>query len=142
MTYSLGAVVVALAVAGTPMDNPVVPSETYSIAYDRTQFEAACGATVFRARFRNVPGLRRRGRVERVAIGRRSLSRMAEQLDVRAAGRWISAIEIMNCGWDAMRPVFQGVLRLPEPESRALSLSWNVFFTIRRGPEGWSLTFD
>lgn len=109
--------------------------------YGRTDFESACGSTVFRVRFRN--GTDAWGLVEHVLINGRPVVGAAETLTVRAARRWIERIGIMNCGMDPARPVFRGYLELSKAESLVASMRPTLFFRItRQGREGWRLTMD
>jgi hypothetical protein len=109
--------------------------------YNRTEYESACGSAAFRVRFRNGPD--QRGRVEQVTINGREVAGAAGLLDLRAARRGIDSIGIMNCGMDPQRPVFQGVLRLSEMESRSLGMRWMLFFRLKKDDRGdWRMTIE
>lgn len=122
-------------VINTKREIPISPR------HNRTDYESACGSSVFHVRFRNGPG--GRGLVEHVLIDGRPVPGAAEMLDVRAARRWIESIGIMHCGMDPERPEFRGSMKLSEAESRIASMRWLLLFRItRQGREGWRLTMD
>lgn len=109
--------------------------------YNRIDYESACGSTVFQVRFRNGP--EESGIVEHVLIDGRPVTGAAEMLDVRAAQRGIDRIGIMNCGADAERPAFRGIMELSKADSQTARLRPTLFFRItRQGREGWRLTTD
>ena len=112
-----------------------------STKYSRMDYESACGSTVFRVRFRNGPD--ENGRIDHITINGREVAGAAELLKIRAARRAIDRIGIMNCGLDAQRPVFRGVMMLSEGESRSLGMRWMLFFRLaRQGGKEWRLTID
>jgi len=109
--------------------------------YHRTDYESACGPNVFRVRIRNGP--EEDGRVDRLLIDGRPVRNAAETLQIRAARRWIDAIEIMNCGDDPRRPIFRGVMRLSKAASQAARLRDTLFFRLARdGGQGWQISLD
>lgn len=108
--------------------------------YNRTDYESACGSTVFRVRFRNGP--EEHGRVDHLLIDGRPVRNAAETLQVRAARRVIVRIGIMNCGVDPQRPLFQGAMVLSEMESRRLGMRDTLFFRLTRDGRDWHMTID
>jgi hypothetical protein len=74
-----------------------------------------------KVRFRNGP--EERGRVDHVLIDGRPVAGAAEMLDIRAARRLITSIEILDCGAEPRRPVFQGMINFEPMESRSLGMS-------------------
>jgi hypothetical protein len=122
-------------VISTKREIPISPR------YSRTDYESACGSTVFRIRFRNGPN--ERGLVEHVLINGRPVLGAAEMLDVRAARRGLESIEIMHCGMHPERPEFRGIMKLSKAESQLASMRALLLFRItRQGREGWRLTMD
>lgn len=122
-------------------DDTIVLRHDISPKYNLVDYESACGSTVFRVRFRNGPD--HHGQVDRVTVDGREVPGAAELLRVRAARRVIGDIGIMNCGMDEHNPVFRGILRLSEGESRSLGMRPMLFFRItREGREGWRLMMD
>lgn len=112
----------------------------FGTRYTRTDYETACGTTVFQVRFRNGP--EERGRVDRLLIDGRPVRDAAETLQIRAARRGIDSIGIMNCGMDPHRPIFRGVMNLSEMESRAESLRPSLYFRIIRRGGDWQMILD
>lgn len=109
--------------------------------YGRTDYESACGSTVFRVRFRNGP--EEIGRVDHVLIDGRPVPGAAETLQIRAARRGLESIEIMHCGMHPGQPEFRGIMKLSKADSQAASMRWTLFFRIiRQGREGWRLAMD
>ncbi len=109
--------------------------------YNRIDYESACGSAVFRVRFRNGPD--EQGQVDQVTIDGQEVPGAAGLLKLRSARRVIDKIGIMNCGMDPQHPVFRGILRLSEGESRSLGMRSMLFFRLtRQGHEGWRLTMD
>lgn len=108
--------------------------------YHQTDYESACGETLFRVRFRNGP--KERGRVDHLLIDGRPVRDAAETLQIRAARRAIGGIEIMNCGMDPKRPVLRGVMNLSELESRAAGMRASLFFRLTRRGRDWKMTLD
>lgn len=109
--------------------------------YNRTDFEVACGSTIFQARFRNGP--EEHGRVDRVIVNGRRVRGAAETLQIRAARRPIESIEIMNCGLDPRKPDFRGVMTLSKAASQSASMQQMLFFRLRREDgKGWQITLD
>ena len=122
-------------------DGNVVLRHDISPKYNRTDYDSACGSTVFGVRFRNGPG--DHGRVDQVSIDGRPVVGAAEQLQIRAARRVISRIGIMNCGPDPGRPVFRAVMELSPIESRSLGMSPSLYFRLSRQAQGdWQLSID
>jgi hypothetical protein len=129
--------------ATTPaeQDDTIVMLHDISPKYNLVDYESACGSTVFRVRFRNGPD--QHGQVDRVTVDGREVAGAAELLKLRAARRVIDRVGIMNCGMDPHVPVFRGILRLSESESRSLGMRWMLFFRLaREGRDGWRLTID
>lgn len=122
------------------------PEDIIQLVHDRpvnytlTDFEAACGTTLFRARFSN--GSPRSGEVELIAIDGRPLPEAAEQLTHRIARRAIGRVGILNCGTDADQPVFQGVVEVGEIESQRRQVSPRIWFRVRREEGAWRLVLD
>jgi hypothetical protein len=108
--------------------------------YHSYGFEAACGASVFRVRFRN--GLKGGSRVDHVLIDGRPVPGVAETLDRFAAGRKIDRIEIMHCGMDEQRPLFRGIIVLSKAESQPASRQNELFFRLIRQGKGWRFAAD
>jgi hypothetical protein len=130
-----------LLLIGAQSGGELVLSHDLSPKYNRMDFEAACGSTVFQVRFRNGPD--ERGRVEHLLIDGRRVPDAAETLDLRAARRTIDRIGIMNCGMDARRPVFRGVMVLSPEESRFAGMRHMLFFRLtQEGRKGWRITVD
>ena len=127
--------------AGPQAGGEISTGHDLDTRYNRTDYEAPCGAAVFRVRFRNGPD--RHGEVDHVKINGRSVPRAAEQLRVRAAQRTIERIEIMNCGMDPRRPVFRGLMKLSPIVSRRLRMPPLVFFRLSHEKgAGWQLKID
>lgn len=109
--------------------------------YHQTDYESACGSTVIRVRFRQGP--EESGRVDHLLINGRLVRGAAETLQMRAASRLITGIEIFDCGKDPMRPVIRGMMSLEPMESRRLGMRWSLAFRLtREGREGWRMTVD
>ena len=108
--------------------------------YHRTEYESACGTTVFRVRFRN--GVRESGLIDYLLIDERPVRHIAATLDIRAARRSIVRIEIMDCGMEPDRPVFRGVMVLSEGESRAAGMRDKLFFRLTRHGKDWQIVID
>jgi hypothetical protein len=109
--------------------------------YNRTDYDSACGSTVFRVRFRNGP--EEHGRVDYLLIDGRPIPDAAETLQIRAARRVIDKIEIMNCGMDPQRPVFRGVMALSKIESQGLGMRPSLYFRISRDERNvWQFVLD
>lgn len=108
--------------------------------YHRYDFESACGAFVFRVRFRNGP--KGRGRVRHVLIDDRSVPDAAKTLDRFAARRAIDRIGIVHCGMDPGRPFFRGVMELSKPESQPYSRQTSLHFRLIRQGKGWQFSVD
>lgn len=108
--------------------------------YHQTEYESACGPTVFRVRFRN--GVRESGRVDHVLINDQPVRDAARTLQIRAARRVIASFEIMDCGMDPIRPVFRGVMVLSEGESRAAGMPHLLFFRLSRRDKEWQIIPD
>ena len=106
--------------------------------YHRYEFESACGAFVFRVRFRNEPT--GRSRVDHVLIDGRPVPGAAKKLDQFAARRSIDRIEIMNCGLNPQRPVFRGVMALSKPESQPANRKNMLFFRLVRRGNSWQFS--
>lgn len=112
-----------------------------STKYHQTDYESACGSTVFRVRFRKGP--EENGRVDHLLIDGRPVPDAAETLQMRAARRLITSIEIQDCGTDPRRPVFHGTINFVPGESRVLAMRWSLAFRLsRQGREGWRMTID
>lgn len=108
--------------------------------YHRTDYQSACGPTVFRVRFRN--GVKESGRVDHVLINEKPVRDAARTLQIRAARRAIASFEIMDCGMDPVRPVFRGVMVLSEGESRAAGMPHLLFFRLSRQGKDWRIALD
>lgn len=136
--------ILSAALAATPpaeRSGVLVSLHDISPKYNRIDYESACGSTVFRVRYRNGP--EENGRVDHVTIDGREVAGAAELLKLRAARRLIDRIGIMNCGLDPQLPVFRGILRLSEEESRSLGMRWMLFFRLtRQGRGDWRLIVD
>jgi hypothetical protein len=64
-------------------------------------------------------------------------------LDLRAARRWITSIEILNCSIDPGRPVLHGTINFEPGDSRRLGMRWTLAFQlIRDGRDNWRMTID
>lgn len=120
---------------GTPLSE-----NTTGPKYRRYDYESACGASVFRVGFRN----RSKGgsRVDHVLIDSRPVLGGAKALDRFAARREIDRIEIMNCGMDAQRPLFRGIMVLSKPEAQPASRQNTLFFRLVREGEDWRIAVD
>jgi hypothetical protein len=111
-----------------------------STKYHQTDYESACGSTVFQVRFRNGE---ENGRVDYLLVDGRPVPGAAELLDLRAARRMINSITIVNCGMDPRRPVFVGMLSLEPMESRRLGMRWSLVFRLAREGRGdWRMTIE
>lgn len=140
MNVTLGVALAGLLVAGE-QGGDLVLRHDIGTRYTRTDYETACGSTVFRVRFRNGP--EERGRVDHLLIDGRPVRDAAETLQIRAARRGIDSFEIMNCGMDPRRPVLRGVMNLSTMESRAAGMRPSLYFRItRQGRKGWQFTLD
>jgi hypothetical protein len=141
MNVTLGAALSGLLMAGDQGGDDLVLRHDVDARYNRTAYEAACRSTVFQARFRNGP--EERGRVDHVLIDGRPVAGAAEMLDIRAARRLITSIEILNCGTEPRRPVFQGMINFEPMESRSLGMRWSLAFRlIRESRDSWRMTID
>lgn len=141
MSVTSNATLIGLLVAAVQNDGTLVLTHDASTEYDRTQYESACGSTVFRVRFGSGPS--ERGRVEHVLIDGRPIVGAAETLQIRAARRGIESISIMNCGTDPNRPIFTGALNLSVMESQAAGMRWSLIFKLTRDHNReWQITID
>jgi hypothetical protein len=113
---------------------------TISPKYHQTDYKSVCGSKVFRVRFRNGP--EENGRVDHLLIDGRSVRNAAETLQMRAARRLITGIEIANCGVNPRQPVFLGFMNLEPMESRRLGMRWSLAFRLIREGKGWRLSVD
>lgn len=115
--------------------------DSVSAKYHQTDYETACGSTVFKVRFRNGP--EEFGRVDHLLIDGRPVPDAAETLQMRAARRLITGIDIVDCGTDHRRPVFQGTINFMPEESRMLGMRWSLAFRLtREDRKGWRMTID
>lgn len=141
MIVALSAALTGLLVAGEQGSSDLILRHDISPRYNRTEHESACGSTIFRVRFRNGP--EEHGRVDHVLIDGRPVTGAAEMLDIRAARRLITSIEILNCGTEPGRPVFQGMINFEPMESRGLGMRWSLAFRlIRESRDSWRMTID
>ena len=141
MIIGPGAALVGLLTSAAPGGDEIVLRHDTGPRYARMDYEAACGSTVFRVRFRNGPD--ERGRVDHVLIDGRPIAGAAVRLQLRAARRSIDRIEIMNCGSDEKRPEFRGVLALSEAQSRVAGMRALLFFRLTRQGRGrWQFSID
>lgn len=116
-------------------------SHGISPKYHQTDYVSSCGSNVFRVRFRNGPD--ENGRVHHVIIDTQTVPGAAEMLDLRAARRWITSIEILDCGTDPGRPVLHGTINFEPGDSRRLGMRWTLAFRlIREGRDSWRMTID
>lgn len=141
MIAILGAALAVLPIQAGQGQGDLVFRHDVSPKYNRTDYESACGPAIFRVRFRNGPGAH--GQVDWVSIDGRPVAGAARQLQVRAARRVISRIEIMNCGPDPRNTVFRGMLDLSPIESHGLGMRPSLYFRLSRQGRGpWRLTVD
>jgi hypothetical protein len=139
MTF--GTALAGFLMAAAQDGNDVLLRHDISPKYNKIDYEAACGSTVFRVRFRNGPD--ERGRIDHLLIDGQRVPGAAETLDLRAARRIIDRIGIMNCGMDPHRPVFRGVMVLSQEESRLAGMRHMLFFRLTRdGRAGWQISVD
>jgi hypothetical protein len=109
--------------------------------YHQTDYVSSCGSNVFRVRFRNGPD--ENGRVHHMMIDNRPVPDAAGMLNLRAARRWISSIEILNCGTDPRRPFIHGTINFDRGDSRRWGMRWTLAFRLtREGPDNWRMTID
>lgn len=109
--------------------------------YHQTDYESSCGSNVFRVRFRNGPD--ENGRVDHLMIDNQPVPGAAEMLDLRAARRWITGVEILNCGSDQRRSVLRGTIDFEPHDSRRLGMRWTLAFRLtREGRDSWRMTID
>jgi hypothetical protein len=143
MEISFGAALAGLLIFAEPQQEVVVTTGPHSVGteYHRFAYESACGSNVFQARFRN--GREGNGRVDHVSVNGRAVKGAAETLQIRAARRWIEKIEIMNCGKDPQDPVFVGVMKMGEAESRLVAMRHTLLFRLTWvDGKGWLITVD
>jgi hypothetical protein len=108
--------------------------------YHRYDFESACGSSVFRVRFRNVPG--ERSRIDHVLIDGRPVAGAAKKLDRFAARGVIDRIGIMHCGTDPRQLVFRGIMKFRKSESQPTDNHETFFFRIVPKGKGWRISID
>ena len=121
----------------------IVISAVHDISpkYHQTDYVSSCGSNVFRVRFRN--GTDENGRVYHVMIDNKPISGAAEMLDLRAARRWITNIEILNCVTGPQRSVLRGKINFEPGDSRRWGMRWSLAFQLtREGQDGWRMTVD
>lgn len=136
-----GVALAGLLMAAEQSDLVIKTGNSISPTYHRTGYESACGTKVFRVRFRNGPD--KNGRVEHLLIDGRPIQGAAETLQMRAARRLITGIEILDCGNDAQRPVLRGTINFEPGESRRLGMRWSLAFLLtREDRDSWRMTID
>jgi hypothetical protein len=109
--------------------------------YHQIDYETACESIKLRFRFRQGP--EESGRVDHVLIDGRPVRDAAEILQMRAARRLITSIEILDCGKDSQRPVILGMMNLEPMESRRLGMQSSLVFRLSlQGREGWQISID
>jgi hypothetical protein len=109
--------------------------------YHQTDYESSCGSNVFRVRFRNGPD--ENGRVDHAMIDNQPVPGAAEMLDLRAARRWITGVEILNCEADRRRSILRGTINFEPADSRRLGMRWTLAFRLtREGRDSWRMTID
>lgn len=118
----------------------IISENTTSPKYHSYDFESACGASVFRVRFRN--GSRGGSRVDHVMIDGRPVPGAAKTLDRFAARREIDRFEIMNCGMDPLRPAFRAMMGLSKPALQPYTRRNTLYFRVVRRGEGWRFSVD
>lgn len=132
----------------------LISSESITYLHDRsvdresTAYEAACGQHVFQFSFENhsyspAPDFARegKGRVQRVTVNGKPVEQAANTFKSKIAGRYISKVGIMNCGLDENNPVFDGILRMTEIESKLYKLAPNIYSKLRREKGTWRTIF-
>jgi hypothetical protein len=137
---AFGTALTGLLMLAEPGGRSVGSGSILNPKYHRYDFESACGASVFRVRFRN--GRTGRSRVDHVLIDGRPVPDAAETLDRFAAQRSIDRIGIMHCGMDPEKPFFRGVMELRKPESQPYSRHTSLYFRVIRHVEGWRFSAD
>lgn len=109
--------------------------------YNRTDYEAPCGTNLFQVRFRNGPA--EHGLVDYLMIDGRPVRGAAETLELRAARRLITSIEILDCAADPQRPVLRGKINFERMESQRLGMRRSLTFRItREGGDSWKISID
>lgn len=137
MISSLGATLAGLLTLAEQDTIVIATRHSITPKYHRMDYESACGSTVFRVRFRNG------GRVDHLLIDGRPVPDAAETLQIRAARRLITSIEIANCGMDPRQPVFLGFMNLEPRESQRLGMRSSLAFRLtRQGRKGWQIAVD
>lgn len=136
------ALVLAILFIAAEQDTIVVTTGPHHVnpKYHQTDYETACGSTVVRVRYRQGP--EESGRVDHVLIDGRRVRDAAETLQILAARRSITGMEIFDCGTDRRRPVFRGAMTLSEAESQAARMVNRLFFRLSRVGNDWQLTMD
>lgn len=140
MDAALSVGLAGLLVAGQQDEGVVVLLHDLSTRYNRTDYETACGSTVFQVRFGGGP--EESGRVDYLLIDGKPVRDAAETLQIRAARRMITGIEILGCGTEPGRPVFQGMINFEPMESRAAGMRSTLAFRLTREGRDWRMTID
>lgn len=109
--------------------------------YHQIDYKTACGSSVIRVRFRQGP--EQSGRVDHLLINGRPVRHAAETLQIRAARRMITSIEIYDCGSDPMEPVILGMMRLEPMESKRMGMQSLLAFRLtQQGRKGWQIFLE
>ena len=124
-----------------------VPLASYAtherrITYSRTQYEAACGATVFRMQYGNGERLSAWGSVEQISIDGHPLDGAAEHFTHRVARRAILRVAIVGCGTDPTEPVFRGTMEVFPRAPGVAQAPQQLRFMFRRVEGAWQVGFE
>lgn len=137
-----GATLAGLAVLAE-QDTIVVTTGPHGISpkYHQNDYETACGSTVIQVRYRQGPD--ESGRVDHLLVNGQPVRHAAERLEIRAARRMITGIEIYDCGRDSTNPVILGMMKLEPMESQRLGMRSSLAFRLTRDGRGsWTMTVD
>lgn len=140
MIVAFGTALARLLMLADQSGGTTISGNSVKPKYHSYDFESACGASVFRVRFRN--GSTGRSRVDHVLIDGRPVPGAAKLLNGFAARRAIDRIEIMHCGLDPVRPVFRGVIALSKPYSQPYSRQNMLHFRLTRQGKDWRIAVD
>lgn len=106
----------------------------------RVTYETACRGSRIEIVYRTNPRGDAISRIAKFTVDGRKVLGAADTLRIRAAGRSIDKMEIMNCGFDGPQPVITGSMTLASGWGPTAQFPRTTFFSLTPNGKRWRLS--